>query len=124
VNERGFTLVEAVFALGILATVILGVVPTFQALLDANTFGEVRSNGVAAAQQVLEALRQQRPSTFPLSGSSAVQSVYVGDFEYEVVAHYCTRSTFCTTSTRHIVLEVTYGGDEVYDVETVFTELQ
>ena len=123
-NERGFSLVEAVCALGLLAIVLLGIVPTFQVLLATNTISEQRSNAVAAAEQVMEALRQQSPSSLPSSGSSAVQTVTVGSRDYEVVAHYCTRSAYCNDDMRHIVLEVGYAGQDVYIVETVYTRLQ
>jgi type II secretory pathway pseudopilin PulG len=123
-NEKGFSLVEAVCALGLLAIVLLGIVPTVQVLMATNTISEQRSNAVAAAEEVMESLRQQSPSSLPTSGSSAVQTVTVGSRDYEVVAHYCTRSEFCNTDMRHIVLEVGYAGQNVYIVETVYTRLQ
>ena len=123
-NQKGFSLVEAVCALGLLAIALLGIVPTFQVLMDANTLNEQRSNAVAAAQEVMEALRQQSPSSLPSSGSSAVQTVTIGTRDYEVTAHYCTRSEYCNTDMRHIVLEVGYAGQNVYIVETVYTRLQ
>jgi general secretion pathway protein I len=124
VNEKGFSLVESVCALGLLAIVLLGIIPTVQVLMRSNTISEERSNAVSAAQQVMESLRQQAPSSLPNSGSSAVQSVSVGTRDYEVVAHYCTRSEFCNDDMRHIVLEVSYAGHNVYVVETVYTRLQ
>jgi type II secretory pathway pseudopilin PulG len=124
VNEKGFSLVEAVCALGLLAIALLGIVPTFQVLVNANTLNEQRSNAVAAAQEVMEALRQQSPSSLPTSGSSAVQTVTIGSRDYEVTAHYCTRSEYCNADMRHIVLEVGYAGQNVYIVETVYTRLQ
>jgi type II secretory pathway pseudopilin PulG len=124
VNEKGFSLVEAVCALGLLAIVLLGIVPTVQVLMATNTISEQRSNAVAAAEQVMESLRQQSPSSLPNSGSSAVQTVTVGSRDYEVVAHYCTRSEYCNDDMRHIVLEVGYAGQNVYIVETVYTRLQ
>ena len=123
-NEKGFSLVEAVCALGLLAIVLLGIVPTIQVLMQANTISEQRSNAVAAAQQVMESLRQQSPSSLPSSGSSSVQIVSVGTRDYEVVAHYCTRSEYCNDDMRQIKLEVGYAGQNVYIVETVYTRLQ
>jgi prepilin-type N-terminal cleavage/methylation domain-containing protein len=124
VNEKGFSLVEVICALGLLAIVLLGIVPTVQVLMRANTISEERSNGVAAAQEVMESLRQQAPSSLPNSGSSAVQTVSVGTRDYEVVAHYCRKTAYCNDDMRHIVLEVTYAGHSVYVVETVYTRLQ
>jgi type II secretory pathway pseudopilin PulG len=124
VNEKGFSLAEAVCALGLLAIVLLGIVPTIQVLMSTNTISEQRSNAVAAAEEVMESLRQQSPSSLPSSGSSAVQTVTIGSRDYEVVAHYCTRSEYCNDDMRHIVLEVGYAGHNVYIVETVYTRLQ
>lgn len=123
-NERGFSLVESLCALAILAIALLGVVPTFYVLVNVDTLSEQRSNAVAAAQQVMEGLRQASPSSLPTSGTSAVQRVSVGRRDYEVTAHYCVNSTFCTADMRHIVLDVSFGGRNVYIVETVYTRLQ
>jgi prepilin-type N-terminal cleavage/methylation domain-containing protein len=124
VSERGFSLVEALCALALLGIALIGVIPTFQVLVNVDTLSEQRSNAVAAAQQVMEALRQQSPSSLPTSGASAVQHVSVGDHDYEVTAHYCTNPTFCTADMRHVVLDVSFGGRNVYIVETVYTRLQ
>ena len=123
-DEKGFSLVEAVVAMGILAIVLLGIVPTVQVLMNANTISEQRSNAVAAAQEVIEALRQQSPSSLPTSGTSATQTVSVGTRDYEVIAHYCTKTQYCNDDMRHVVLEVNYAGRNVYIVETVYTRLQ
>lgn len=123
-SEKGFSLVESLCAMGVLSIALLGVVPTFHVLMQVDTLSEQRSNAVAAAQQVMEGLRQQLPSTLPSSGASAVQYISVGKRDYAVRALYCTKSAYCTTDTRHIVLEVSYGGKNVYIVETVYTRLQ
>lgn len=123
-NEEGFSLVETVCALGLLSIVLLGIVPTVQVLMRANTISEQRSNAVAAAEEVMEALRQQSPSSLPTSGSSPVQTVTIGKRDYEVVAFYCKRSQYCNDDMRHIVLEVGYAGQNVYIVESVYTRLQ
>jgi prepilin-type N-terminal cleavage/methylation domain-containing protein len=124
VSEKGFSLVESLCALAILGIALIGVVPTFYVLVNVDTLSEQRSNAVAAAQQVMEGLRQASPSSLPSSGSSSPQMVSVGQHDYEVTAHYCTNSTFCSTDMRHIVLEVSFGGRNVYIVETVYTRLQ
>jgi prepilin-type N-terminal cleavage/methylation domain-containing protein len=123
VRNRGFTLVEAVFALAILGITIAALLPAFIDFLDINSLSEERSNAVAAAQQVMEELRQIDPGSLPNSGSSAVQTVTVGNHEYEVTAHYCRTSSYCSATGRHIVLEVDYGGKTIYTVETVYTRL-
>lgn len=123
-NERGFTLVEAVVAMAVLFIALVGMLPAYQAFSDSNTWSEQRSDAVAAAQQVMEALRQSDPATLPSSGSSSVQYIDVGEHEYEVVAQYCQIPSYCGTNTRHVVLEVSFGGEIVYTVESVYTRLR
>jgi len=123
-SQKGFSLVESLCALAILGIALIGVVPTSFVLVNVDTLSEQRSNAVAAAQQVLEELRQASPSSLPSSGSSAIQRVSVGQHDYEVTAHYCTNPSFCSADMRHIVLEVSFGGRNVYIVETVYTRLQ
>ena len=84
---------------------------------------EERSNALAAAQEVIEALRHKDPASLPSSGSSALQAVTVGAHEYEVLTHYCQKPTYCDADSRHIVVEVSFAGKDVYAIETVFTRL-
>jgi type II secretion system protein I len=123
-SQRGFTLLEALVALAILGIVLAGLLPAFQAFMDANSVSEERSNAVAAAQRVMETLRQEDPASLPSSGTSTVQAIVVGDHEYEVVATYCSNPTYCSTAARHILLEVSFAGNAVYEIETVFTRLR
>jgi prepilin-type N-terminal cleavage/methylation domain-containing protein len=122
-NEKGFTLLEALIAMAILAIVLAGLVTNFQAFLDANSASEEMSNALAAAQQVIEEMRHVEPSTLPESGTSAVEVVQVGDHEYEVVTHYCLVADYCSAASRHIVIEVGFAGRTVYTIETVFSRL-
>ena len=123
-NEKGFTVAEVVAALAVLSVALVGLLGAFQSFIDTNTFTEERSDAVAAAQMVMEVLREPDPAALPSSGSSAVQYVDVGQREYGVVVHYCTVPAYCGTDSRHIVLEVSYGGSLVYTVESVYTRLR
>jgi len=123
-NQRGLTLIEGLIALGLLSIALISLLPTFQTLIDANTFSEERSNSLAAAQEVMEALRHQDPASLPDSGSSGIQVVTIGNQEYEVVTHFCQRDEYCGPDVRHIVVEVSYAGKVVYAIETVFTRLR
>ena len=123
-NSKGFTLLEALISLGILGVTLVAMVPAFQTLMDANSVSEERSNALAAAQEVMEGLRHEDPASLPASGSSAVQAISVGAHEYEVVTHYCRNTTYCDSDSRHIVVEVSFAGKDVYAIETVFTRLQ
>jgi len=123
VNARGFTLLESLIALGILSVTLVATIPAFQALMDANSVSEERSNALAAAQAAIEALRYEDPASLPTGGASTVQAIEVGNQEYEVETHFCADSTYCGTDSRHIVVEVSFAGKVVYTVETVFTRL-
>jgi general secretion pathway protein I len=123
VNDSGFTLIEALVALAILGIAMVGVLPAFQTYKDANTLSEEHSNALAAGQTVMEALRQVQPASLPTSGSSTTQTVSAGEHDYEVVAHYCRESLYCTATSRHIVVEVSFAGETIYELETVYTRL-
>jgi len=123
-SERGFTLIEALIALGLLGIVLAGLVPSFISFLDANSASEERSNAVAAGQQVMELLRRQDPASLPGAGSSTIHAIDVGEHEFEVVARYCVETSYCSASSRHIVVEVLFAGDPVYEIETVYARLQ
>jgi prepilin-type N-terminal cleavage/methylation domain-containing protein len=122
-NEKGFTLLEALVSLGILGITLVAMLPAFQSFMDANSVSEERSNAVAAAQVVIESLRHKDPASLPASGSSPVQAVTVGQHEYEILTHYCQNPSYCDADSRHIVVEVSFAGKDVYTVETVFTRL-
>lgn len=122
--ERGFTVLEAILAMSILAIALVGVLPSFGTMLDANTLSETRSDAVAAAQLVVEDLRRQDMTELPSTGSSPVFFIELGSREFEGRIHYCPDPTYCTPGSRFLVVEIFFGGRTVYRVETVFTQLQ
>lgn len=123
-NSKGFTVVEALLAVALLGIVLTGVLPGFLTFLDSNTFSESASDAVAAGQVMLERLRLQDPSALPTSGKTSPEVVLVGNREYEVTNTYCLVSSYCGTDSRHVRVEVNYGGDTLFVVESVFTRLQ
>ena len=123
-NERGFSLTEALVAVAILAMVAVGVLPAFMTHMDANSRNELRSGAISAAQERLEALRLVDPSGLPTSGSTDPQLVTVDGREFEVVTHYCERTEYCQSdASRALRVEVRFDGRTIYDVETVYTQL-
>ena len=123
-NERGFTLLEGLLALAILGIALAGILPAFFGYMNVNTRNEMRTGAVAAAQEQMETLRFGDPSTMPTSGVSGPTYVNVDDREYEVISRYCIRSEFCTTNSRHVLVEVEFDGNVVYQTESVFTKLR
>jgi prepilin-type N-terminal cleavage/methylation domain-containing protein len=124
VSERGFGLVEALVALAILGIVLTGLVPSFVVFLHANTLNEERAAAMIAAQQVVETLRREDPATLPSSGAGPATLVAVAGREFEVVTRYCGRPQHCDAESRHLVVEVAYGGRQIVSVETVQTALR
>lgn len=120
----GFTLVEALFAMAILGVALASILPSFLTFLDTNSLSEERSDAVAAAQLVMEELRERDPASLPTSGSSAVRLVPVGSREFEVVTIFCADSSLCAAARRHVSVEVTFGGRVIYDVSSVFARVR
>lgn len=123
-NAKGFTLLEALVATALLAILLTGVLPLFFVLLQSNTRNEERSGAVAAAQEVMEQLRQQDPATMPAEGAESPAVVNVGDRAFEVRNWYCLASQFCSDDSRHVLIEVNFGGRTVFSTESVYTQLR
>ena len=123
-NERGFTLLEGLLALAILGIALAGIMPAFFGYMDVTTRNEMRSGAVAAAQEQMEALRFGDPSAMPMSGATGPDYIGVDDREYELISRYCIRPEYCTTNSRHVLVEVGFGGNVVYQTESVFTKLR
>lgn len=123
-NENGFSLIEGLVALAILGIVLTGLTSTFLTYLDANSRLEHRTAAMAVAQRTVETLRRREPAELPMDGSSSVSVIPIDGREYEVVTWFCRDDTFCTDDTRHLEVEVSYGGRTIYTVETVFTTLR
>jgi type II secretory pathway pseudopilin PulG len=117
-------MIEALVSLAILGIALAGIVPGFFLYTRTNALSEVRSGSVAAAQRVFEALRAEDPSDLPTSGSSAAQIIPVGKYEFQVVTRYCVITPYCGPGNRHVVIDVSYGGRQVFSVESVLTQLR
>ncbi|MBS3933627.1 MAG: prepilin-type N-terminal cleavage/methylation domain-containing protein [Truepera sp.] len=118
---KGFTLIEAVIAVAILAIILASVIPAFVNYLNINTASEVRTGAVAVAQRLLDDLRAV--SAWPPSGT--VTTVATGQRAYSAIL---THSQFCYggrcfSGARRVRVEVSYAGRTYYQVETVFTQL-
>ena len=123
-NDRGFSLLESLVAMALLSVLLAGVVPVFFVMLKTNTRNEERSGAVAVAQQSMEQLRQQDPAEMPGSGSTYPQVVSVDNRDYEVVNWYCLLPTYCGDDSRHVLIEVNYGGKTIFSAESVYTQLR
>jgi len=127
-SDQGFSLIEAMVALAILTAVVAGIIPAFTGFLNVTSHTETQSNGVKAAQIVLDELRRKSvdaisPDTNPLSWT---QPVDVGGRSYSVVVTVCPNvsPSYCDAQSRQIIVEVKFNGNIVHRAETVFTALR
>lgn len=123
-REQGFTLVEMLVALLIFGIVAASATPAFISHLRHNTAAEVRIGALAAAQRILDDLRVQNPASLPLSGSVVLTNLAGVSQHYSAQINYCLRNQFCGSASRHIELQIFHRGIEVYETETVFTQLR
>lgn len=124
-DNRGFTLAEVMVSFAIFAMLVTGIIPAFSSLVQRNSAMEVRSGAMNAAQIVLDRLRLQDPGSLPSSGTSAAETVSVDGRDFSVTTSYCVNSAFCASANnRHLTVRVRYKGEQLFDVETVFTRLR
>jgi prepilin-type N-terminal cleavage/methylation domain-containing protein len=120
--RAGFTLVETVVALSLLAVAIAAMLPALVQAMRANTESEIRTGAVAVAQQEVDNLRAQS-GTWPSSGQTraiaAGNGTYQSTLSYQ---QYCEGAT-CYAGARIVTVEVRHNGKLYYRVQTVFTSL-
>lgn len=122
--RAGFTIIEVLAALSIFGVIAVFLAPIFSSHFRHNTRSELRSGAVAAAQQILDEYRQQMISSLPTGGSED-RNVTVGGRQFAATVTFCTRAEYCAlSSTRHIKVQVKQNTDQLYEVETVYTELR
>lgn len=120
-NRGGFTLVETVVALSLLAIALGSLLPAMTQAIRANTESEIRTGAIAVAQQEIDNLRAL--DTWPTSGLTV--TVTTGSATYtSTLTHqaYCEGAT-CFAGARLVEVEVRHNGRLYYRVQTVFTEL-
>ena len=127
-RSGGLTIVEAVIALAVIGVALAAIVPVFTNYAGVNQRSDVRTGAVAAAQEVLESLRQQDFSSWPANG--AVVTAGSGGRDYGVVVNYCLQGQdgvkpdapcLSEGQIRHVLLEAKYGGEVRYELETAYT---
>jgi prepilin-type N-terminal cleavage/methylation domain-containing protein len=124
-RSDGFTLVEVLVTIALFGIVAMGLAGGFIMQIRSNTQSALRVQAIAAAQQVLDRLRTEDPSTFPATGSSAPENVTLDGKTFSVTVSYCQVTSFCiATTTRHLRAVVSYKNRKVYEVDTVFSQLK
>lgn len=123
-SQQGFTLLEVLVAITLLSLVAAAMAPAFVGQLITNRRSEVRTEAMAVAQQVLDGMRSNDPSTLPSTGSDPVFQRDGGEKTFDVLVSYCVNPDFCTARSRHITVSLSYMDQEVYEIETIFTRLR
>lgn len=124
-DDKGLTLVEALVSLLIFFVAAASIVPVFLNYTISTINNERRTGGIAVAQQVLDGLRQVDTTTLQATGTDTLADVsYLGK-TYTPIVTYCQNAAFCANpDSRHITLQVFHNGNQIYQAETVFTNLQ
>ncbi len=124
-QNKGFTLLEVMASLLIFSLVVAGMGPAFIAHEKYNTQSQVRTDAIAAAERVIDLLRYQATTSLPSSGTSAVTNYTINGKVYATYIDYCTNTLYCQSpNNRHIKVRVQYKSNQVFETETVFTELK
>lgn len=121
-KEQGFSLIEAIVAILILGVALSAIIPAFIFQAETTRGNELRTGAVAAAQQELDRLRRLDFAAWEDSGET--NTIDSGIREYQVTITYCEDGLdLCQASVQHVRADVTYNGEEIHSVETVFTSL-
>lgn len=121
--RSGFTLLETLLALSLLAITVAVVAPAFVGNLAVNTRQEWRLQASAVAQEVLDGVRRVPTGALPTSGTGDPIAVSVGGRTYQAVLTYCARAAWCDDASRHVRVQVFLDQAPVFEAETVFTEV-
>lgn len=129
-NQVGVSLIEVLVSISLLGIVTTVFITSSISMSRMLSNAETKSQAVLAAQEVLEPLRQEKPSNLP--DTLTVQSPVEVDLNgriYDVIITYCEEAQYCSSNvtgglvgSRHIKAEVLYEGESYYEIETVFTE--
>jgi prepilin-type N-terminal cleavage/methylation domain-containing protein len=123
VKEAGFTMIEVLVAMVIFAVFAATMTTTFSAHIRRNYESAVRTGATLAAQQVLDSYRLEDITAIPTSGTASTTRT-IGSREFEVDTSFCGNAAFCSTNNRHLTVAVSFRGEDLYEVETVFTQLR
>lgn len=123
-KTRGLSIIEVVIALVILTIVLAGLLPSFIGNLQINNRTELRGTAVSIAQRELEQLRRQNLAAISntTTTTQAPKDVVQDGRTYQVSTRFCVDTSRCTGNARQIVVQVSYKGSKLYELETVYTQ--
>ena len=122
-EQRGSSLIETLVALSILATALLFIFGALSSFSLINSRNQTRTHAAVAARTLLEELRFEDPATLPDTGSQT-STANIGQYQFTIVTQFCVNSSYCDDHTRHVVVRVQEDGQQVFETETVITQLR
>jgi prepilin-type N-terminal cleavage/methylation domain-containing protein len=123
-QQDGFTLLEVLVALGLFALITGGLDPAIRSNAKRNDRMERTTSAIHAAQVVLDDYRSKRIRDLPSSGEQDVETITIDQREYEVYVFICEDDEYCDAETRRLRVVVTNRSEELYETETLYTELR
>lgn len=122
-RQRGSSLIETLVALSILATALLFIFSALNSFSLINSRNQTRTNAAVAARTLLEELRFGDPAALPDTGSRT-SAASVGQHQFTIVTQFCVNTSYCDDNTRHVVVSIQENGRQVFETETVITQLR
>lgn len=123
--QTGTSMVEVLVALCVMAIVVGQIAPSVAFHMHVNTQAERKTLAIAAAQQVLDELRFQDPTTLPNTGPGPTSDITMDGLVLKVTPYYCLNTALCSSNTvRHVTVRTTLYGIQLYETETVYTKLR
>jgi prepilin-type N-terminal cleavage/methylation domain-containing protein len=123
-QQSGFTLLEVLVALGLFALIAGGLDPAIRSNAKRNDRMERATSAIHAAQNILDDYRSKRIRDLPTSGERPAVVVSIDQRDYHVSVFICEDNALCDAETRRLRVVVTNRGEELYETETLFTELR
>lgn len=121
-DDRGFGLAEAIVSLVILGIMLAAMIPAFVGNIAFNTTSEARTGAVAVAQETLDNLRAVGEE-WPASGAVVVDTTSLGIYQARITHGQLCDDDQCYDGARRVSVRVTQDGQQLFQVETVFTTL-
>ncbi|ULH17280.1 type II secretion system GspH family protein (plasmid) [Deinococcus sp. KNUC1210] len=127
-RQAGFTLVELLVSIAILAVLMSTLISAFLFNAGLNTKSEMRSAAVRVAVNIVENYRNDNTyDSLPLNGATQTSNVTESGRTFRVVTTFCPpdmpSEMVCSSSARFIRVEVYNGTTEIYQTDSYFTQL-
>jgi prepilin-type N-terminal cleavage/methylation domain-containing protein len=118
----GFTLIEVLLAIIVIAIVFSVTIPVFVSFAGINRLSEQRTVANNAVRQSLELLRNVSISTMPTSGN-VVQNQTLDGHALVITTYYCPVTTApCNATSKNIKVEVKENDKLLTRISTVFSD--